>query len=183
MSDNSAPTDRLTTKPETEGIAHSVNLNTRSSFHMKIRSLAVLSVIILVGLTVACGGGSSASAPTPIPTPVPVSYSGTYAGRLDYTLNGTPVLWTNVVLNTTQQGGSLMLSDMQTNGPAVPYRLGMATLQRENFDGSFSYGSSGCGTVTSHYFGYFNADGSIMNLTVRYTSVCGVTEAHGELRR
>jgi hypothetical protein len=37
---------------------------------MKIRSLAVPSIIILIGLTVACGGGS-ASAPTPVPTPAP----------------------------------------------------------------------------------------------------------------
>jgi hypothetical protein len=138
-------------------------------------------------MPVGCGGGgTSPTAPaTPLPTPTPVNYNGTYTG--------TSMTWTNgrgqlhIAANTTltHTGSNLSFSDMRVTSPAAgTFGMGAAVLTGNTFDGTSQYSSSGCGTVTSHYRGYFSGDGGIMNMTMTLTSSCDHTdEIRGEMRR
>ena len=143
--------------------------------------------LLLLGMLVGCGGGSSPTAPsTPVPTPTPVTYNGTYTGTSMTWTNGVGQLHIAATTTVTHTGSSLSFSDMRTTSPtagAGSFGMGAAVLTGNAFDGTSQYSSSGCGTVTSHYRGYFSGDGGIMNMTMTLTSTCGDIDVRGEMRR
>lgn len=92
----------------------------------------------------------------------------------------------NVAANTTitHTGTTLGFSDLQITAPFTgSFGMGSAVLTGNNFDGTGQYASTGCGTVTNHYRGYFSGDGNIMNMTMTLTSQCGDVDLRGEMRR
>ena len=146
-----------------------------------------LCAVLILGTLVACGGGGSSSptTPAPAPTPAPVTYNGTYTGTsMTYTGGGGQLI---ITANTTiiQTGSNLSFSDMRVTSPiSLSYGMGAATLTNNTFDGTNVYSSSGCGTISNHYRGYFSSDGGIMNMTMTLTSkACGDTDIRGEMRR
>lgn len=149
--------------------------------------MKTLCAVLILGTLVACGDGGSSSPTTPgtpAPTPTPVTYNGTYTGTsMTYTSSAGTF---NVAANTTitQAGTSLTFSSLQITAPiAVSYGMGNAVLTGTTFDGTGQYSSSGCGTVTNHFRGYFSGDGNIMNMTITLTSQCGDIDLRGEMRR
>jgi hypothetical protein len=102
---------------------------------------------------------------------------------MTYTSSGGQIF---VAANTTitQTGSNLSFSSMQVTAPfSGSWGMGPATLTSNTFDGTNNYQSSGCGTVTNHYRGYFSGDGNIMNMTMTLTHDCGETDIRGEMRR
>ncbi len=87
----------------------------------------------------------------------------------------------------TQTGSNLSFGNMNVTSPvSLVFGMGAATLTSNTFDGTNTYSSSGCGTVTNHYRGYFSSDGGIMNMTMTLTGSqrnCGDTDIRGEMRR
>jgi hypothetical protein len=84
----------------------------------------------------------------------------------------------------TQTGSNVTFSSLQVTSPfSSSLGMGSATLTNNTFDGTNQYSSSGCGTVTNHYRGYFSGDGGIMNMTMTLTSTCGDIDIRGEMRR
>ena len=149
------------------------------------RSVVLLGLIALV----ACGGGSPSSptpAPTPVPTPTPpVSYAGTFGSdTLTYT-DETGVYLASATLKIVESGNTLVFGSLALTTPFVAnYPLGSAPHTNGRFEGNGGYDSRGCGRATTHFEGYFSADGRILNLTMKFTFTgCGDTDIRGELRR
>jgi len=150
---------------------------------------------LMVAALGACGGGSSsptAPAPTPAPTPTPISYSGTYVGPMTFTAGSGGTLPVTGTTTVTHSSGSVSLTSLTTTyqGSAlVTFPLGSAPFGT-TFTGSTLYTSTGCGTITSTYSGYFGQNGSIMKMNLQVTltptsitSGCGVNDVRGELTR
>jgi hypothetical protein len=147
-----------------------------------------LCVVLMLGTLCACGGSSS---PTTPPTPVPVTYNGTYTGTsMTYTSGRGQLLITGST-TITQTGSNLSFGNLQTTSQSFDdaFPVGAAVLTGGNsFDSTNQYSSSGCGTITNHFRGYFSGDGGIMNMTMTLTTAsnaagCGTIDIRGEMRR
>jgi len=148
----------------------------------------LVALLALVALT-ACGGGSPSSptpTPVPTPTPAPVSYAGNYSSNtLTFTDESGTYLATASV-TVVEAGSTLVFGPLAMTTPfAANYPLGAAPHTNGRFDGAGGYNSIGCGRATTHYVGYYSADGGILNLTLtlNFSGSCGTTDIRGELRR
>ena len=87
----------------------------------------------------------------------------------------------------THTGSTLQFGSFVIDAPegTAELPMGSATVSANDFDGTVQFDSP-CGMTTSHYRGWFNADGSLMNMTLTITSPrqgCNTFEIRGEMSR